>query len=103
MKNHSYSFLDCLEENYRNRIMSFSDDEEILITDENLESVICDYLLSNLDEQSKEVKLDLVGKLSDFDYAMHELQEMMRFEPVMYENLIPMEERLRKLDEKLSK
>ena len=103
MKNHSYSFFDCLEENYRNRIMRFSDDEEIRITDENLESVICDYLLSNLDEQSREVKLELVGKLSDFDYAMHELQKMMRFEPVMYENLSPMEERLRKLDEKLSK
>ena len=102
MKNHSYSFFDCLEENYRNRIMRFSDDEKILITDENLESVICDYLLSNLDEQSKEVKLDLVGKLRDFDYAMHELQKMMRLEPVMYENLIPMEEKFKMDDAKLN-
>ena len=103
MKNHSYSFFDYLEENYRSKIAAFSDDAGIRITDENLDSVVCEYMLSNLDEQTEDVKAELVAKLNDFDYAMHELQKMMWLEPVMYENLIPMDERFKMEDAKLNR
>lgn len=103
MKSHNYSFFDCLDENYRDKIIAFSGDAGIRITDENLESVVCDYMLNNLDEQTRDEKAELVAKLGDFDYAMHELQKMMRLEPVMYENLIPMEERFKRYDAKLNR
>lgn len=103
MKNHNYSFFDCLEEKYRDKLVAFSDDAGIRITDENLENVVCDYMLNNLDEQTKDEKAELVAKLGDFDYAMHELQKMMRLEPVMYENLIPMEEKFKRYDAKLKR
>jgi len=48
----------------------------------------------------EDVKQELVAKLDDFDFAMHKLQKEMRFEPVVYENLIPFEERLKKMEEK---
>ena len=102
MKNHNYSFFDCLEEKYRDKLVAYSDHVEIRMTDKNLESVVCDYMLNNFDEQTRDVKAKLVAKLSNFDYAMHELQKMMRLEPVMYENLIPMEEKFKMDDAKLN-
>ena len=50
MKNHKYSFCDCLDDEYKRKIMDFSENVGIRITDENLESVVCDYMLSNLEE-----------------------------------------------------
>lgn len=100
MKNHKYSFCDCLDDEYKRKIMDFSENVGIQITDENLESVVCDYMLSNLEEMDEDVKQELVAKLDDFDFAMHKLQKEMRFEPVVYENLIPFEERLKKMEEK---
>jgi len=100
MKNHKYSFCDYLDDEYKRKIMDFSENVGIRITDENLECVVCDYMLSNLEEMDEDVKQELVAKLDDFDFAMHKLQKEMRFEPVVYENLIPFEERLKKMEEK---
>lgn len=50
-------------------------------------------MLSNIADLEPDIKRLIIYCLHDFDEAMHELQRFARREPVVYDNLIPVEEK----------
>lgn len=112
LRGREYNIYDVLEEPFRNIIRDFSEDVGIYLVDKDLESVVCDYCLTYLDQlgtisNDEEVnEIDMASRnlivhcLWDFDQAMHKLQTYVKAEPVVYENLIPFAQRLEKMDRK---
>lgn len=108
-----HSFYDLLDEPLREKIKEFSEDVDIYIVDQHLEDVVGDYVLCHLDElghlsDDEEInELDsltrnlIIHRLRDFDKAMHALQEFVKQEPVIYDNLVPMKEKMKRWEKKL--
>ena len=113
LKTRAYDIYDVLDEPLRGKIRAFSEDAQIYIVNEHVESVVCDYFLTNLDElltlsddefvndMDRSSRTQIIHCLWDFDQAMHELQVFAKMEPVVYENLTPFEERMAKIERKI--
>ena len=112
MRGREYIIYDVLEEPFQSIIREFSVDVGIYLVDKDLESVVCDYCLTYLDQlgtisNDEEVnesdvasRDQIIHCLWEFDQAMHKLQTYVKAEPVVYENLIPFAQRLEKMDRK---
>lgn len=112
-KSRDYEIYDVLDEPLREKIGCFSEDVGIYIVNEHVENVVCDYFLSNLDdlltlsddefvhEMDCSNRNQIIHCLWNFDQSMHQLQTFIKFEPVVFENLIPFEKRLEKMERKL--
>lgn len=108
-----HSIYDALDEPLRSKIKGFSKDVGICLANPDLESVVCDYFLTNIDElgtlsdDADVNELDVLSKnqiihcLWSFDQAMHRLQMFAKAEPVVYENLVPYEKQVEKMERKL--
>lgn len=101
LNSREYSIYDVLQEPFRTKIKEFSNDVGISLVDDELASVVCDYMLSNIADLELDTKRLIVYCLHNFDEAMHELQRFARREPVVYDNLIPIEERMAEFERKL--
>lgn len=107
-----HSFYDLLDEPFSTKIKAFSECEGIYIVDQNLESIVCDYILCNLDELGhlsndeetnaldRSTRNQIIHCLRDFDEAMHELQGYAKREPIVYDNLVPIEEKMMRWERK---
>ena len=110
---YEYNIYDVLDAPFRKIIREFSEEVGIYLVDKDLESVVCDYCLTYLeqlgtisnDEEVNEIDVasrnQIIHCLWDFDHAMHKLQTYVKTEPVVYENLIPFAQRLEKMDRKI--
>lgn len=99
LKTKVYPVYDNLAEPFRSEIIDFSKEIGIRLLDENLRSVVLDCVLSNpdiLDESSRYV---MKHELGTIDECMKELRKMVKREPVYYENMVPLEERIPELKE----
>ena len=75
----------------------------ISLVDENLTSVIADYILTNPEELFKHEQYELKSNLELFDEGMKKLQHLLKYEPVYNEELIPLEKRMEMSSKKINK
>lgn len=113
LKSRGHDIYDVLDDPLRERICAFSDEVQIYLVSNDVESVVCDYLLTNLDDlltlsddgfvnsMDRLNRGQIIHCLWNFDQAMHELQRFAKFEPVVYENLVPFETRMEKMERKI--
>ena len=113
LKSRGHDIYDVLDDPLRERICAFSDEVQIYLVSNDVESVVCDYLLTNLDDLltlsdngfvNSMDRLDrgrIIHCLWNFDQAMHELQRFAKYEPVVHENLVPFETRMEKMERKI--
>lgn len=106
----------ALDSDLRGKIIEFSKDVEIYFENHDLCSVVCDYVLSNIEDFGTDSIKDEDGFSSDcstrdlmihclwnFDEAMHELQQYVVMEPVFYDNLVPFEKKEKELEDRIAK
>jgi len=91
--------FDLLDEPLRSKIKGFAEKAGIYLDNNDLESIVCDYCLTNIDElgaisnddDTNESDLfyrnQIIHCLWDFDQAMHRLQEFVKVEPVVYKHV----------------
>ena len=113
LKSREYDIYDVLDDPLKERIHAFSDEVQIYLVSKEVESVVCDYFLTNLDElltlSDDEVvnSMDRLNRgqiihcLWEFDQVMHALQRFVKGEPVVYENLVPFNKRMEKMERKI--
>lgn len=98
-----YTIYDVLQEPFRTKIKEFSNDVDISLVSDELVSVVCDYMLSNIADLKPDTKSSIVYCLHNFDEAMHALQRFARLEPVVFDNLIPIKEKFDEFERKIKR
>lgn len=97
LKSRSYPVYDNLAEPFRSEIINFSEDVGIRLFDDNLRSVVFDYVMNNLEILDELSRSSVKHELRAIDECMMALRDMVKKEPVYYENLIPLEEQFPEL------
>ena len=92
-----------LKEPLKSEITEFAEEVNISLVDENLTSVIADYILTNPEELFKHEQYELKSNLELFDEGMKKLQHLLKYEPVYNEELIPLEKRMEMSSKKINK
>lgn len=92
-----------LKEPLKSEITEFAEDVNISLVDENLTSVIADYILTNPKELSEHEQYELKSALELFDEGMKKLQHLLKYEPVYNEELIPLETWMERSSKKINK
>ena len=92
-----------LKEPLKSKITEFAEEVNISLVDENLTSVIADYILTNPEELFKHEQYELKSNLELFDEGMKKLQHLLKYEPVYNEELISLEKRMEMSSKKINK
>ena len=91
-----------LTEPLKSKIMEFAENVNISLIDEDLTSVVADYILTNPEELSEHEQYELKTNLEQFDEGMKRLLHLLKYEPVYNEELIPLEKRMEKSSKKIN-
>lgn len=93
LESKDYPVYSNLKQPFRNTIIEFSEDVGISLIHEDLRSVVFDYYLSHLELLPEYEQSVFKRELNTIDECILQLQKYIKWEPVYYDNLIPMEEK----------
>ena len=96
-----YEVFECFKEPFRSKLTKHADFEQVLYYDHDLIPEVAEYMLSHPDELDVNTKSLISYALQSFDEHMHALQEFGRLEPVHYDNLVPVDEKIKKFEKKM--
>lgn len=113
LKKCDLTVIETFEEPFQSKIRNFVEDENIDFSNEDVNDIVIIYILDNIndlgtlsnDSEVNEIekisRKQIITELHNFDRAMHELQNFIKWEPVVYENLIPIEDTIKRYRKKL--
>lgn len=101
LREQKYEVFDCFKEPFRSKLIKHADFEQVYYYDHDLIPEVAEYMLSHPEDLDVNTKSLIVYALQLFDEHMHALQEFGGLEPVHYDNLIPMDERIRKFEKEM--
>ena len=94
---------DGLDEEFKLRIEQFAYVEGGSCSNDFIQDVVADYILTCPDELPESTQRILKYTIDDFDQAMCSLKNIVKWEPVYHENLIPFDTRMEKMEKKMDK
>lgn len=92
-----------LDEEFKLRVEQFAFEEGISYSNDFIQDVVADYILTCPDELPELTQRILKYTINDFDEAMCSLKKIVMWEPVYHENLIPFDTRMEKMTKKMDK
>ena len=101
LKDQTYEAFDCFEEPFRSKLIEHADFEQIYFYDHDLIPEVAEYMLSHPEELDLNTRSLISYALQSFDEHMHALQNFGAREPVVYDNLVPIEEKIKKFEKKM--
>ncbi len=101
LKDQTYEAFDCFKEPFRSKLVKHADFEGIYYYDHDLIPEVAEYMLSHPEELDVNTKSLISYALQSFDEHMHALQSFGAREPVVYDNLVPVEEMIKRHERKL--
>ncbi len=94
---------DCLDEPFRTEVTDFADEVGIAISDDDLKSIVADYMLTHNEDLDDNTRLRLRYALISFDEGMKKLRKIAKCEPDYFRNLVPADERFERASRKIRK